>query len=103
MKTSGIRTVWLIVVTLAFVVTVGLWTSTRGIVDDEYSFLGEKVVSGTKVAAILPISQEFTSNPAACVNQPIDAVYTWVNGSDPVFQETLARHTVTEGKFCIQS
>ena len=102
MKTSGIRTVWVIVVTLAFVVTVGLWISTRDIVDDGYSFLGEKVDDGVTVADILPKSQEFASNPSACVNQPIDAVYTWVNGSDPVFQETLARYT-KGGKCCIQS
>ena len=35
-------------------------------------------------------------SPKQCKNEPIDVVYTWVNGSDPDFEKALKKYVQKE-------
>ena len=39
--------------------------------------------------------ERYFAEGSFCTNQPIDAVYTWVNGTDPSFMKTLDHYAKT--------
>ena len=74
--------------------------------DQANTFYNRSIKKTDEIIEVSSIQEYPTkTSEGFCQRQPIDAVYTWVNGSDPGFLQSLEKYSKAAGwiiKLCIK-